>query len=73
MTATDVAQITFEAIQRKPLLHRHPSKIMATVRGCALEDIEHLQNPARPVHHSKQEKSSTQLLDLTVCKKASYN
>jgi len=64
MTATDVAQITFEAIRENRFyIVTHP-KIMATVK-MRLEDIEHLQNPRDPFALKQENRPQ---LDLTVQK-----
>ena len=64
MTATDVAQITFEAIRdNRFYIITHP-KIMATVK-MRLEDIEHLQNPRDPFALKQENRPQ---LDLTVQK-----
>lgn len=64
MTATDVAQITFEAIRENRFyIVTHP-KIMATVK-MRLEDIEHLQNPRDPFALKQENRPQ---LDLTVPK-----
>jgi len=64
MTATDVAQITFEAIRKNRFyIVTHP-KIMATVK-MRLEDIEHLQNPRDPFALKQENRPQ---LDLTVQK-----
>ena len=64
MTATDVAQITFEAIRKNRFyIVTHP-KIMATVK-MRLEDIEHLQNPRDPFVLKQENRPQ---LDLTVQK-----
>ncbi len=64
MTASDVAQITFEAIRENRFyIVTHP-KIMATVK-MRLEDIEHLQNPRDPFALKQENRPQ---LDLTVQK-----